>query len=202
MIMWFYPHHLSCVHTCWESIRRILKTIVKLPPFCIPTCSLRLVLSFLSYIWTRFSKVPIINGPVELLLFTCKIEVSIALLFYSFITGAQPKACTGLKMQTVRFFNVTLLGIYRWLRYIPNNVTLKKQTVCILRPVPAFGWAPVIRPKNNKTTQYLRQYPLWIDPYREFTIDFLPIVLCGSEAAPIGNKMSCSRPRKRSKAGA
>ena len=30
-----------------------------------------------------------------------------------FITGAQPKAGTGLKMQTVRFFNVTLLGIYR-----------------------------------------------------------------------------------------
>ena len=30
-------------------------------------------------------------------------------------TGAQPKAGTGLKMQTVRFFNVTLLGIYRWL---------------------------------------------------------------------------------------
>ena len=30
-------------------------------------------------------------------------------------TGAQPslKAGTGLKMQTVRFFNVTLLGIYR-----------------------------------------------------------------------------------------
>ena len=29
------------------------------------------------------------------------------------ITGAQPKAGTGLKMQTARFFNVTLLGIYR-----------------------------------------------------------------------------------------
>ena len=29
------------------------------------------------------------------------------------VTGAQPKAGTGLKMQTVRFFNVTLLGIYR-----------------------------------------------------------------------------------------
>ena len=29
------------------------------------------------------------------------------------ITGAQPKAGTGHKMQTVRFFNVTLLGIYR-----------------------------------------------------------------------------------------
>ena len=29
------------------------------------------------------------------------------------ITGAQPKAGTGLKMQTVRFFNVTLLEIYR-----------------------------------------------------------------------------------------
>ena len=28
-------------------------------------------------------------------------------------TGAQPKAGTGLKMQTIRFFNVTLLGIYR-----------------------------------------------------------------------------------------
>ena len=24
-------------------------------------------------------------------------------------------------------------------RYIPNNVTLKKRTICILRPVPAFG---------------------------------------------------------------
>ena len=30
-----------------------------------------------------------------------------------FITGAQPKAGTGLKMPTVRFFNVTLSGIYR-----------------------------------------------------------------------------------------
>ena len=30
-------------------------------------------------------------------------------------------------------------------RYIPNNVTLKKRTVCILRPVPAFGSAPVMR---------------------------------------------------------
>ena len=27
----------------------------------------------------RFSKVPIINGPVKLLLFTCKVEVSIVL---------------------------------------------------------------------------------------------------------------------------
>ena len=30
-------------------------------------------------------------------------------------TGAHPKAGTSHKMQTVRFFNVTLLGIYRWL---------------------------------------------------------------------------------------
>ena len=37
-------------------------------------------------------------------------------------------------------------------RYIPNNVTLKKQTVCILRPVPAFGWAPVM------TTARLHQW--------------------------------------------
>ena len=29
--------------------------------------------------WTRFSKVPIINGPGRLLLFTFKIEVSIVL---------------------------------------------------------------------------------------------------------------------------
>ena len=28
-------------------------------------------------------------------------------------TGAQPKAGTGHKMEAVRFFNVTLLGIYR-----------------------------------------------------------------------------------------
>ena len=35
------------------------------------------------------------------------------LLHRNLITGAQPKAGTGLKMQTVRFFNVTLLGIYR-----------------------------------------------------------------------------------------
>ena len=34
-------------------------------------------------------------------------------------------------------------------RYIPNNVTLKKRTVCILRPVPAFGWAPVTRSTTN-----------------------------------------------------
>ena len=39
-----------------------------------------------------------------------------------FITGAQPKAGTGLKMQTVRFFNVTLLGIYRCLRYIAGSL--------------------------------------------------------------------------------
>ena len=38
------------------------------------------------------------------------------------ITGTQPKAGTGLKMQTVRFFNVTLLGIYRWLRYIAGSL--------------------------------------------------------------------------------
>ena len=40
------------------------------------------------------------------------------------VTGAQPspKAGTGLKMQTVRFFNVTLLGIYRWLRYIAGSL--------------------------------------------------------------------------------
>ena len=37
----------------------------------------------------------------------------VVLLFFGLITGAQPKAGTGLKMQTVRFFNVTLLGIYR-----------------------------------------------------------------------------------------
>ena len=30
-------------------------------------------------------------------------------------------------------------AIYLSQRYIPNNVTLK------IRPVPAFGWAPVIR---------------------------------------------------------
>ena len=30
-----------------------------------------------------------------------------------FITGTQPKAGTGLKMQTVRLFKVTLLGMYR-----------------------------------------------------------------------------------------
>ena len=49
----------------------------------------------------------------------CLIE-SVLFLFWNeckcracIITGAQPKAGTGLKMQTVRFFNVTLLGIYR-----------------------------------------------------------------------------------------
>ena len=42
--------------------------------------------------------------------------------FLLVITGAQPKAGTGLKMQTVRFFNVTLLGIYRWLRYIAGSL--------------------------------------------------------------------------------
>ena len=30
-------------------------------------------------------------------------------------------------------------------RYIPNNVTLKKRTVCILRPLSAYGGAPVIK---------------------------------------------------------
>ena len=40
----------------------------------------------------------------------------LSVLYYrgvGFITGAQPKAGTGLRMQMVRFFNVTLLGIYR-----------------------------------------------------------------------------------------
>ena len=35
--------------------------------------------SFFRETGIRFSKVPIINGPVELLLFSCKIEVSIVL---------------------------------------------------------------------------------------------------------------------------
>ena len=35
-------------------------------------------------------------------------------------------------------------AIYLSQQYIPNNVTLKKRTVCILRPVPAFSWALVI----------------------------------------------------------
>ena len=39
--------------------------------------------------------------------------ISVKLLTKCVITGAQPKAGTGHKMQTVRFFNVTLLGIYR-----------------------------------------------------------------------------------------
>ena len=41
------------------------------------------------------------------------------------ITGAQPKAGTGLKMQTVRFFNVTLLGIYWLVRDICWLVTFR-----------------------------------------------------------------------------
>ena len=44
------------------------------------------------------------NGPWQLIQ-----PVTLSLI----ITGAQPKAGTGLKMQTVRFFKVTLLGIYR-----------------------------------------------------------------------------------------
>ena len=42
-------------------------------------------------------------------------EMTVSKDFNRLITGAQAKAGTGLKMQTVRFFNVTLLGIYRWL---------------------------------------------------------------------------------------
>ena len=37
-------------------------------------------------------------------------EIKITSLLF---TGAQPKAGIGHKMQTVRFFNVTLLGIHR-----------------------------------------------------------------------------------------
>ena len=44
------------------------------------------------------------------------------LQFSVFFTGPQPKAGTGLRMQTVLFFNVTLLGIYRWLRYIAGSL--------------------------------------------------------------------------------
>ena len=37
-------------------------------------------------------------------------------------------------------------------RYISNNVTLKKRTACILRPVPAIGWAPIITDLNIAET--------------------------------------------------
>ena len=48
------------------------------------------------------------------LIMSAKERQQISFLGYShFITRAQPKAGTGLKMQTVRFFNVTLLGRYR-----------------------------------------------------------------------------------------
>ena len=40
-----------------------------------------------------------------------------------FITGAPPQARTGLKMQTIVFFKVTLLGIYRWLQIYRGLVT-------------------------------------------------------------------------------
>ena len=42
-----------------------------------------------------------------------QLAYAVNMFLYLFITGAQLKAGTGLKMQTVRFFNVTLLGIYR-----------------------------------------------------------------------------------------
>ena len=60
-------------------------------------------------------------------------------------------------------------AIYLSQRYIPNNVTLKKRTVCILRPVPAFGWAPVIevdgfsekrRIASSQWQHGLRQYQI------------------------------------------
>ena len=39
------------------------------------------------------------------------------------VTGAPPKAGTGLKMQIIFFFKVTLWGIYRWLKIYRGLVT-------------------------------------------------------------------------------
>ena len=49
-----------------------------------------------------------------------------------FITGAQPKAGTGLKMQTVRFFqryivrDISLTEIYRWLIEISSAILKRR----------------------------------------------------------------------------
>ena len=59
--------------------------------------------------------------PAELLCYSTSLETQVEIFRLRSVnervifTGAQPspKAGTGLKMQTVRFFNVTLLGIYR-----------------------------------------------------------------------------------------
>ena len=42
---------------------------------------------------------------------------------HGIITGAPPQAGTGLKMQTIFFFKVTLWGIYRWLEIYRGLVT-------------------------------------------------------------------------------
>ena len=57
---------------------------------------------------------------------------------------------------------------------LPNNVTLKKRTVCILRPVPAFGWAPVIRLTQKLVSFWLTQ--IRIDSSPEM-FDVCPLAL-------------------------
>ena len=52
-------------------------------------------------------------------------------------------------------------AIYRSQQYIPNNVTLTEETtetVCILWPVPAFDWAPVMSSLHDKvwTNNYIQ----------------------------------------------
>ena len=72
--------------------------VSKMIPICV------LIYSSLSHYWCFFG--------------VCKLLSVWTLL----VTGAEPKAGTGVKMQTVRFFNVTLLGVYRCLRYIAGSL--------------------------------------------------------------------------------
>ena len=62
--------------------------------------------------WIRFSKVPIINGPGKLLLFTFKIEVSIVLQINSIKLSVNKTKRTGLSAISRAFTLHILIRIY------------------------------------------------------------------------------------------
>ena len=60
-------------------------------------------------LWTRFSKVPIINGPGKLLLFTFKIEVSILLQINMIKLSVNKTKRTGLSARSCAFILYILI---------------------------------------------------------------------------------------------
>ena len=60
-------------------------------------------------LWTRFSKVPIINGPGRLLLFTFKIEVSVVLQINMIKLSVNKTKRTGLSARSCAFILYILI---------------------------------------------------------------------------------------------